>query len=84
MATPSSGTITVLDVDIYFNQSTTSWGQTNLTRNDATKSFHYIPIGESGINFIQLGLGFKSSNSILNMITPLYAEVEYEVTSKKK
>lgn len=81
--TSGSGTTAVMNVDIYLNQSATSWGTTTLDRDDATRGWQYIAVGERNINFIQLGLTY-SNNSMNFAITPSYAEVEYEVTTKKK
>ena len=80
----TTGATEVLDVDIYFNQSTTSWGTTTLTRADGARTYRYIPIGESGVNFVQLGLRWKTGNALSYAITPMYAEIEYEPKTKKK
>ncbi len=78
-----TGTTEVLDVDIYFNQSTTSWGTTTLTRADGARSYKYIPVGKKGVNFIQLGFVWKTTNGISFAITPSYAEIDYTESTKK-
>ena len=73
----------VLDIDIYFNQSVTSWGTTTLTRADGGRSYKYIPVGKMGVNFVQLKLTWKIANAMNFAITPFYAEVDYTEGTKK-
>jgi len=79
-----SGSTEVLDVDLYFNQSRTSWGTKTLTRDDGVRGYKFISIGEPNVNSIQLGLTWKTNNGLTATITPSYCEVEYEETKKIK
>ena len=79
-----TGTTEVLDVDVYFNQSKTSWGTKTLTRDDGARGYKFISIGEPNVNSIQLGLTWRVANSLRYTITPVYAEIEYEETKKIK
>lgn len=79
----TSGTGKLVDIDVYFNQSTSSWGTITFTRDDAARGYKYFPVGQRGVNFIQLGFTYSSSISLSYCPTFSYAEVEYEPTTKK-
>ncbi len=78
-----------MELDIFLNQSATRFGDAHiLTNNDGVKGFKYFQIGQKNVNFIQLGLRWISNltnNGFLrDAITPMFAEVEYELVDKKK
>ncbi len=80
----TSGVTKSADLKIYFNQSTTSWGTTAISRTDSTRGWKYIPIGKKNSNSIQLGFTY-AQNTISFSITPSYAIVELkDRTTKKK
>lgn len=79
----ASSSTEVLDIDIYFNQSSTSWGTTTLTRADASRGYKYIPIGKSGVNSVQIGLNWKTANSLTYSINTTFAEIDYNLKTKK-
>jgi len=82
--TGSGATRKVMDIDLYFNGSRTSWGTKTLTRDDGARGYYYIPVDKNNVNSIQLGLTWKTDNSLEYTITPMYAEIEYEETKKMK
>jgi len=79
----TSATTDVLDIDIYFNQSSTSWGRTTLKRSDAARGYKYIPIGKSGVNSVQVGLNWKIAGNLQYSINPTFAEINYNIKNKK-
>ena len=74
----------VMDVSVYLNQSTTAAKTVTLTRADGARGYQYIPMNKENVNFIQLGISYKSSNVLTYAITPSYAEIEYETAKNKK
>ena len=80
----SAGTTTLMNVDIYFNQSTTAWNASSIavTQTDAQRSYKSIPVNAHGVNFIQLGVSYPASTNISAIPTPSYALIEYEPTGK--
>lgn len=79
-----SGTTENLDMNLYLNQSTTGWGTTTLTHDDAARGYKYVAVGEPGVNHLQLGLDWKTDVAISDAITPSSLEVEYSESTKKK
>ena len=79
----ATGTDTVMKVDLYFNQSTTSWGQTTLTKTDGTIGYKRIAVGKANVNYIQIGLSWNTGVRLDFAITPSHATVEYTITGKK-
>jgi len=82
----TTGTTKILDMDIYLNNSSTSWGTTAMNRTDGTRGYKYVPVGEPNVNAIQLGFKWNNQNDLSpdNQIFPYLAEVEYEPKTKKK
>lgn len=78
-----TGTTRTIDVNIYFNQSSTTWGATQMTRADNARGYKYIPVGKSGVNFVQIGIDHQTATGLVYQPTPNYAEIEYEVKNKK-
>lgn len=79
----SSGSTKALDLDIYFNQSTTSWGTTTLSRTDGVRSYKFIPVNKTGVNYIQFKSSWNTALDISSAIIPAYVEIEVETTGKK-
>ena len=81
----SGGSAQLLDVNFYFNQSTSGCGTTTLTNIDGKRSYQDFPMGKNGkgANFIQMGLAWKAAN-LTSTITPSILEVEYEETGRKR
>lgn len=80
----TSGSTAAMYLDIYLNQSSTTWGQITLTRDDAARGWKYIPIGQANVNSIQLGITWNTSSGISFAITPSYAKIDYIPTGKLK
>ena len=78
----SSGSTQILDVSVYLNQSATAWATTTMTLNDGARAFKFIPINQHNVNFVQLGLAWKTNITMAQAITPMYAELDYEPTGK--
>ena len=80
----SSGSTESMYVNVYFNMSSTTWGSTTLTRDDGVRGWKYILVGEHNVNFIQLGLNWNTGSGLAFAITPCYAEIEYEPSTKAR
>ncbi len=80
----SSGSTESMYLDIYLNMSSTTWGQTVLTRDDGVRGWKFVLVGQNNVNFIQLGLSWNASSGIAFAITPSYAEIEYEPSTKAR
>ena len=74
-----------MELDIFLNQSATSFGDARiLTNSDGTRGFQYVQIGQKNVNFIQLGFRWDPDGLMKNVITPMFAEIEYTLADKKK
>lgn len=73
-----------LYLDIYFNNSTTSWGRTTLTRADAVRGWKYLEIGKSSVNSIQAGITWGTAETTALSINPEYLEIVYEEEPRRK
>lgn len=80
----TSDTTDVLDVRLYFNQSTTAWGPVTLKRSDGFKGYYFMSVGKKNVNFIQFKFTWKTDNVLSESINPSYAKVIYEPTQRKK
>jgi len=79
-----SGSSTNATLSIYFNQSSTAYKSYTVTNDDAARGYVRIPVGKkSGVNFVQLGLTWSTTNGLANCITPMYAAI-IPIDSEKK
>lgn len=81
----SGGTTTLMNVNLYINQSTTPWNAVPipLTQDDAQRSYKTIPFNQQGVNSIQMGITYATTTSIASIPTLSHALLEYNPTSKR-
>lgn len=80
----TSGNTTCMSVDLYFNQSATSWGSTPIKGSDGPRGFKFWPIGKKNANFIQIGISYNTAVAMENQIYPMYILFELADKATKK
>lgn len=81
--TSNSGSTEDFTVKVYFNNSETAAYTFDVTRDDIQKGYKYKVIKQSGVHFVQIEIERETSVT-LDVGLPIYADVEYEPSSKKQ
>ncbi len=80
----AGGGSTLLNVNVYLNQSTTAWNAAPipLIQDDGQRGYKTIPIASTGVNFIQVGITYPTNIGINTIPTISYASIDYTPSTK--
>lgn len=77
--TSTDNTDDIVNVKIYFNQSTTPWATKNITKADMNKGYFEIPVNKQNINFVQVEIEWPTDETLgADTFRPSFAVVDYD------
>ncbi len=83
--TTNSAATTIATIKTYYNQSSTAAHSKTITQKMASDGFFYLPIGKKSVHAIQFEIEFSTSQTLGDDdFNPMFIEVDYEPTGKKK
>jgi hypothetical protein len=75
----NTGSTTVANLKIYFNQSSTPWATKAITQDDIARGFKEIPVNKPNVSFVQLEIEYVTSHTLgTDDFVPMYAQIMHE------
>lgn len=83
--TTNTGSTTIATIKTYYNQSSTPAHSKTVTQKMASDGFFYLPLGKKSVHAVQFEVEFSTSQTLGDDdFNPMFIEVDYEPTGKKK
>lgn len=83
--TTSTGANTIATIKTYYNQSSTAAHSKTVTQKMASDGFFYLPLGKKSVHAVQFEIEYSTSQTLGDDdFNPMFIEVDYEPTGKKK
>ncbi len=83
--TTNTGATVIATIKTYYNQSSTAAHSKQVTQKMASDGFFYLPLGKKSVHAIQFEIEFSTSQTLGDDdFNPMFIEVDYEPTGKKK